>query len=280
MMSALIDRMGEWLNISYTMIWQYLLFTGIFYLIFYVWKNKTLWAAKIQQRYPKNKHVFREIAYSISTLFILGAIICFVVWANKKHLTLMYSPIDKYGYPYYFFSIILMLVVHDAYFYWTHRLLHWKPLFKRVHKIHHLSTNPTPFAAYAFHPIEAVVEMGIMPVIVFTIPHHISTISIFAIYSLLLNVGGHSGFEFFPKWVIRHKIFKWHNTATHHNLHHRFFKTNFGLYFNFWDKVMKTNHPEYETHFEQVVDQRTKGNLEGDLPSTMASISKSEKLTR
>lgn len=240
------------------MIVQYLLFTGLIYFIFYAWKSKKLWAYKIQQRYPENKHVLREIGYSISTLLILGGIIVMMVWGNKHHLTKTYSPIDKYGYGYYALSLLIMIVIHDTYFYWGHRLMHWKPIFKYVHKTHHLSINPTPFAAYAFHPVEALFQMGIAPLLVLTIPHHISVISIFASYSLLLNVGGHLGHEFFPKWVIHHKIFKWHNTATHHNMHHTNFKTNFGLYFNFWDAVMKTNHPHYENHFEQVVNQRGK----------------------
>jgi lathosterol oxidase len=238
------------------MIVQYLLFTGLIYLVFYVWKNKALWSAKIQQRYPKNKHIFREIRYSAYSLLILGVIIAFVVWANKHHLTQAYKPIDKYGWGYYALSLVIMIVIHDTYFYWGHRFLHWKPIFKYVHKTHHLSINPTPFAAYAFHPLEAIFEMGIVPVLVFTVPHHISAISVFAMYSLLLNIAAHVGYEFLPKGFARHKILKWHNTATHHNMHHTNFKTNFGLYFNFWDTLMKTNHPHYEEFFEELADRR------------------------
>ncbi|MDP9077872.1 MAG: hypothetical protein M3O71_10645 [Bacteroidota bacterium] len=39
-------------------------------------------------------------------------------------------------------------------------------------------------------------------------------------------------------------------------MHHRYVKYNFGIYFNFWDRVMKTNHPKYEENFEQVIVQR------------------------
>jgi Delta7-sterol 5-desaturase len=46
------------------------------------------------------------------------------------------------------------------------------------------------------------------------------------------------------------------NTATHHNMHHQLLKHNFGLYFNFWDRLMGTNHPEYEQRFEEIA-QRT-----------------------
>jgi lathosterol oxidase len=240
---------------------RYLLFTGTFYLFFYVWKNKRYWASKIQQRYPEKQHIFREIKYSFFTVLIFGAIIMLTVIAGMKGLTLVYAPVAKYGWFYYFFSIGLMILLHDTYFYWTHRLMHWKPIFKYVHKVHHLSTNPTPFAAYAFHPVEAVVEVGIIPLIAFTIPHHGTTIVIFGLYSLLLNVAGHLGYEVFPKGFASHKLFKWHNTSTHHNMHHRLVKCNYGLYFNFWDRVMHTNHPTYEASFDEVVAQREQGKL-------------------
>jgi lathosterol oxidase len=240
---------------------RYLLFAGLTYLFFYVWRNKHYWHAKIQQRYPEKKHIIREIFYSTTTILIFGLVIIMVTWAGSRGYTLRYQDINHYGYPYYFFSILLMIVVHDTYFYWTHRIMHWKPLFKYVHKVHHLSLNPTPFAAYAFHPLEAVVEIGIIPLIAFTIPHHTSAIMIFSLYSLLLNVAGHLGFELFPKGFATHRLFKWHNTSTHHNMHHRLVKCNYGLYFNLWDRLMKTNHPGYEEAFEKVVNIRNEAKL-------------------
>jgi sterol desaturase/sphingolipid hydroxylase (fatty acid hydroxylase superfamily) len=243
---------------------RYLVFASSFYLIFYVWKKKKFWYAKIQKRYPENKHIAREIINSSITIMIFGVVILLVKWAASRGLTRVYEPLNKYGYAYYVFSILVMIVLHDAYFYWTHRLMHWKPLFKHVHKTHHLSTNPTPFAAYAFHPFEALIEIGIIPLIAFTIPHHASAITVFALYALLLNVIGHLGFELFPKGFASHKILKWHNTSTHHNMHHRLVKCNYGLYFNFWDRVMKTNHPDYEESFDGVVKSREKAKLTND----------------
>jgi lathosterol oxidase len=240
---------------------RYLLFTGSFYLFFYVWKHKKYWYAKIQQRYPEKKHIINEIKYSVITMLIFGCVILLVIWAGKNGLTQVYKPINKYGYGWYFFSIILMIVLHDTYFYWTHRLMHWKPLFKLAHKTHHLSVNPTPFAAYAFHPVEALIEVGIIPLIAFTIPHHASAITVFSLYALLLNVIGHLGFELFPKGFASHRLFKWHNTSTHHNMHHRLVKCNYGLYFNFWDRVMHTNHPHYEESFNEVVEKREQGKM-------------------
>jgi len=241
-------------------IW-YPLYAGSFYLFFYVWRNKKYWYAKIQQQYPGKEHIIREIKYSLSTVLIFAVMVSLVVWGRKNGLTRFYEPMDKYGYTYYFFSIALMIFLHDTYFYWTHRLLHWKPLFKRVHKIHHLSVNPTPFAAYAFHPVEAIIEVSIIPLIAVTIPYDRSAFVIFAVYSLSLNVAGHLGYELFPKGFATHKLFKWHNTSTHHNMHHRLTKCNYGLYFNFWDRIMHTNHPHYEESFNEVVEKREQGEI-------------------
>lgn len=256
-----LTKAGEIARVLFNVSSRYFLFAGLFYLFFYVWKNKKYWYAKIQQRYPLNKHILREVFYSLVTMFIFGVIIILVMVAGKNGLTRVYADIGKYGYAYFFFSIVLMIFIHDTYFYWTHRLMHWKPLFKLAHKTHHLSTNPTPFAAYAFHPIEAVVEVGIIPLIAFTLPYHALALVIFSVYALLLNVTGHLGFELFPKGFTRHRLFKWHNTSTHHNMHHRLVKCNYGLYFNIWDRLMKTNHPGYDQNFDAVVEKREKNKL-------------------
>ncbi|MGL4598343.1 MAG: sterol desaturase family protein, partial [Bacteroidia bacterium] len=68
----------------------------------------------------------------------------------------------------------------------------------------------------------------------------------------------HLGYELFPRKFVRHGLFKWSNTSTHHNMHHRLVKCNYGLYFNFWDRILGTNHADYEKHFEEVVDGREK----------------------
>lgn len=258
--------------ILFKLTFRYLLFTGIAYFFFYVWRKKYYWASKIQQRYPENKHIVREILYSVSTILIFGVVVVAVTWAGFHGYTRFYAHISDRGWPYFIFSLVLMILLHDTYFYWTHRLMHWKPLFKRVHRTHHLSTNPTPFAAYAFHPIEAIVEIGIIPIIVFTIPHHSLAILAFSIYTLLLNVMGHLGFELFPKGFASHWLFKWHNTSTHHNMHHRLVKCNYGLYFNFWDRVMDTNHPDYEKTYDKVVDTREQAQLKKETKAENRNI--------
>ena len=241
---------------------RYFIIAGLTYFVFYIWLKERYHCAKIQWRYPENKHLRREIIYSMISMVISGLSAGIILWTDTHGYSLRYKNISDYGWFYYFFSIVVMIFMHDAYFYWTHRLMHWKPLFKHVHKIHHLSVNPSPFAAFAFHPVEGIVEAGIVPLIAFTLPHHLSAIIAFVTYSTLLNVMGHAGYEFFPKRFIRHWLFKWHNSSTHHNMHHSHVKYNFGLYFNFWDKAFGTNHKDYVAKFERVVTLRDEKELE------------------
>jgi lathosterol oxidase len=67
------------------------------------------------------------------------------------------------------------------------------------------------------------------------------------------------GFELFPSGFTTNKLTRWHNTSTHHNMHHKYFSCNYSLYFNVWDRLMGTNHAKYEETFEEVCERRAKG---------------------
>ncbi len=254
----------KWVNNSANLIVQYFVITGILFLVFFIWKRQYVESAKIQQKYPDNKQIKRELFYSFIFLLMAGTSVTLIVWLNKHGYTRAYKPIDKYGWGYYFASFFLMILVHDTYFYWTHRLMHWKVIFIHVHKLHHEFTNPTPFTSYAFNPIEGAIQLGVLYVIVFTIPHHSSVVTAFFGYALIVNLVFHTGYEFLPKWFVKHWALKWINTSVHHNLHHQNLKSNFGYYFNFWDAIMKTNNRRYNEHFEAIADRRTKAKVFDD----------------
>ena len=47
------------------------------------------------------------------------------------------------------------------------------------------------------------------------------------------------------------------NTPTNHIMHHEKMRGNYGLYFNIWDRLMGTNHRDYETRFREVTSRGT-----------------------
>jgi sterol desaturase/sphingolipid hydroxylase (fatty acid hydroxylase superfamily) len=55
----------------------------------------------------------------------------------------------------YFVAMMLLIpLVRDIHFYWVHRLLHWKPLYKAAHYLHHRNVNVGPWSGLSMHPIE------------------------------------------------------------------------------------------------------------------------------
>lgn len=232
---------------------RYFLLALIGFLVFYVlFRNKYLYK-KIQQRFPKNKDYAREIMYSIFTMavFSLVSSVLFTHPKIRPHTTL-YANISDYSLVYYFLVFPLMLIIHDTYFYFTHRLMHHKKIFNYVHLVHHQSTNPSPWAAYSFHPLEAFIEIGVLFVFVFTIPMHKTHLLIFFLFMIVYNVYGHLGYELYPKGFSKSKVGKWINTSINHNQHHQYFKGNYGLYFLFWDRMLGTIREDYDAKFEEV----------------------------
>jgi Delta7-sterol 5-desaturase len=153
-------------------------------------------------------------------------------------------------------EFIALFFIHDAYFYWMHRALHHRLVFKYVHKTHHQSVNPTPFAAFAFHPVEAFLETAFLIPIIIWCPLYIGTLIAFLLLSHLFNVVGHMGYEFFPRSAWTSAPGSWITTSTHHNLHHQHVASNYGLYWRMWDVLGGTMNPKTESEFKRVTAPR------------------------
>ncbi|CAN5306520.1 sterol desaturase family protein [soil metagenome] len=235
---------------------RYFLVAGIAFFIFYVLFKQKFQYKKLQQRYPDANDYLREIFYSVLTIFIFALVPLFILHypAIAKH-TFYYTDVATYGKLWFFIAFPLMFIIHDTYFYWTHRLMHHKRLFTYFHLVHHKSVNPSPWAAYAFHPLEAIVEAGIFIVFLFIMPVHKLHLLIFFFLMIVYNVYGHTGFELYPNGFNKHVIGKWINTSVNHNMHHQYFKGNYGLYFTWWDRLMNTLRPDYDTRFDEATSK-------------------------
>jgi len=231
---------------------RYVILASIGYLIFYVvWKRRFFYR-KIQLRLPDNVDYLREILYSGITTIIFAGIGYLVFATPFSQYTRVYWEISDFGIVYFIGSIVLMLLVHDTYFYWVHRWMHHKSVFRLVHRVHHLSTNPSPWAAMAFHPVESVIEGSVIALIAFLFPVHPLAIGIFLLIMMIYNVYGHLGYELYPKGFSRSQIGRWINTSVNHNMHHQHVNGNYGLYFLWWDRWMGTLQTSYEDTFEQI----------------------------
>lgn len=229
---------------------RYALFAGSAFLVFYVLGKQNFSKYKIQQRYPKTARILHEIQHSAYTALVFGLMGVGIYFLKSAGYTSIYTDVKEYGWWYLIGSFFFLTFLHDTYFYWTHRFMHHRNVFPLLHKVHHVSNNPTPWASLSFHPLEAIVEIGIVPIAILFIPFHPLVLFLFAIWSLFFNVMGHLGYELFPKGFVNHPIGRWLNTSTHHNMHHARSNCNYGLYYNFWDTMMGTNAPDYKEKFE------------------------------
>jgi sterol desaturase/sphingolipid hydroxylase (fatty acid hydroxylase superfamily) len=193
-----------------------------------------------------------ETLYSIRSLVVFGLVGGMIAFAIRSGWTRTYWQVEEYGWLWFVLSIKLMILLHDTYFYWTHRWMHHRRWFRAVHRVHHLSASPTPWAAYSFSVWEAFVQALIGPLVFLVMPVHPAAFGAFMAWQISFNVLGHCGHEIMPQWFMRSWLGRFVNSPTHHAMHHETFLANYGLYFNVWDRLMGTNHPAYEERFAQV----------------------------
>jgi sterol desaturase/sphingolipid hydroxylase (fatty acid hydroxylase superfamily) len=107
----------------------------------------------------------------------------------------------------------------------AHQALHYGPLYRNIHKLHHRYSAPFGLAAEFAHPLEILIlGMGTIggPLLYCYLTHnlHIVTVYIWIILRLYQAVDAHSGYDF--PWSL-HNIFPLWSGADHHDFHHMAF---------------------------------------------------------
>ncbi|HEX8388201.1 MAG TPA: sterol desaturase family protein [Sphingomonas sp.] len=215
--------------------------------------GRTPWRARrIQPRRASAADMRRELKASAVSIVVYAAVATPTFWLRANgHLPSM--RIEPQGVLHVAAYLGAMMVAHDTWFYWTHRLMHHRRLFRTFHRLHHRSTTPTPFAAYAFNATEAAVEALFFVLWINIVPTPWIAIFLFLALVMLRNVWGHSGVELMPAGFADHRFWGLFATTTHHDLHHGGgFDTNYALYFTWWDRMMGTEHPRYREIFREV----------------------------
>ncbi len=231
---------------------RYALGAGIVYVLINVALAGPLQARKIRTQSPGWDQMAREIAVSMRTVLIFAANGIAISVGAVLEILPIYTDLETYGWPWFIASIAVIVVAHDAWFYWTHRMMHHPALFRVFHRLHHRSHNPTPFTSYSFDTGEAIVNAIFLPLFVALIPMHPAALLIFVFHMMIRNALGHCGYEVFPADLQGRPIFRWLAGVTHHDQHHANARYNLGFYFTWWDRIMGTEHPEYLSEFARV----------------------------
>lgn len=154
--------------------------------------------------------------------------------------------------PVVFFAWLLILPVFtSSHFYFIHRLLHWPPLYRSVHRLHHRNIHIGPWSGMSMHPVEHVFYISSV-LIHFLIASH-PVIVLVHLYSRCLGPAfSHAGFE---KLVVGEKrVFD--AADFHHQLHHRHFECNYGTVDAPWDKWLGSFHDGTEEATKRIRMER------------------------
>lgn len=189
-----------------------------------------------------DRQIRREIGWSLASAAIYGVPAGIVAWGwQARGWTRIYE--DVHAYPLWWLpvSVLVYLLAHDSWFYWTHRAMHVPALFRTMHAVHHQSRPPTAWAAMAFHPWEALTGAIVIPALVFLVPIHVGMLLIVLSIMTVMGVTNHMGWELFPRAMWQGPLGGWLITASHHQHHHDAYGCNYGLYFRFWDRACGTD---------------------------------------
>ncbi|KAF0693563.1 Aste57867_15428 [Aphanomyces stellatus] len=129
-------------------------------------------------------------------------------------------------------------ILEDFYFYWIHRLLHHKSVYKHVHKLHHEYAAPFGITAEYAHPVETML-LGVGTFLgPFLLTRHLLTLWVWLAVRLVETIDDHSGYEL--PWAWSNFVPFWAGPV-HHDYHHEKFQDNYASVFTIWDYIFGTD---------------------------------------
>ncbi len=204
-----------------------------------------------------------DVILSVLSSGIFAICASLMTAAYSLGYTRLYLQPEHLGLWYLGASLVLVLILQDTYFYFTHRLSHHPKCYQWLHQGHHHSRRPTPWTAFAFDPAEAMIQAIYLIGVVMVIPMHLSVLVAVVIVMTLGALIHHFGLRLFQASAIGNWLGSWMVGPTHHGLHHRKFTVHYSLYFTFWDKLLGTQYIGYENVFSSSVSildtQKTSG---------------------
>lgn len=223
-----VNLKWDWIALMFlrNMVLMWIIFGG-HHLVFYMLrlhgnerKYHPQWMAVDNRRFLFRNQTFDNVFRScVSGCTIWTAYEVLYVWALANRwipfLSIREHPV--------WFALFFLLIPlwRETHFYLIHRLIHWRPLMLRVHRIHHLNPNPGPWTGMAMHPVEHLLYLSVV-LLHFIVPSHPIHFFFNSQLTALTPAFGHVGFEgplFRGKFV---------TGSYFHYLHHRFVSCNYG----------------------------------------------------
>jgi sterol desaturase/sphingolipid hydroxylase (fatty acid hydroxylase superfamily) len=226
---------------------RYVLVAGVSHLLLYRPGSAERPPGQPPLLHPTAISIRRDIVLSVLSAGVFALATLVLLSAHRHGLTRLYTTVldPVGGLAYGLASFGLVLVLQDAWFYFTHRLVHLPAVYPWMHRGHHRSRVPTPWTSFAFDPPEAALQALFLILLVTLIPLH--PITLIAVLSTMTiwAVVNHLGLERLPLAFPHHWLGRWLIGPSHHALHHRRPGAHFGLYFTHLDHLFGSEDPTY-----------------------------------
>ncbi len=147
-----------------------------------------------------------------------------------------------------FFLTPLWISFH---FYWIHRFLHWPPLYRVAHSLHHRNTNIGPWSGLSMHPIEHLLFFSSI-LIHWVVAAHPVLILFHMQHQALTAATSHAGFD----GLLMNDKNSLELGNFHHQMHHRYFECNYGTLEVPWDKYFGSYHDGTASSHEKFQKRR------------------------
>ncbi len=229
---------------------RYTVLSGAYHWFFLIHGRKRYRKRLLNEKLPDKKQMIKEIKWSgvSSLVFAVSGTIMVVMWQNGY--TSIYTDLHAFSLLYLPVSLIAAMLIHETYYYWLHRWMHKPKIYRLIHKVHHDSIKTSSWTSFSFHPVESILQALIIPLIIIFLPMHVVVLLFMLVLMTVSAIVNHAGIEVYSGTSTGIKSWRWLIGAVHHDLHHRQFRYNFGLYFTFWDRWMHTESPDFEIIFK------------------------------
>ena len=236
--------------------------------------NKRLTRYRIQSKSCSPKLVRRDFRQSLRSLITISAL--FAGGLTLRQMGIAPSPVSL-TFSNSILCILASFVLFDTWFYWMHRLVHQKGLYRPIHRWHHRTITPTVWSNNSDLAVDNLLLQSYWFFAPLVLP--IPTVLLIAhkAYDQITGMIGHAGYEY-GAGAMSAKPSPMIGT-TFHDQHHAHFNVNFATHFSAWDRLMGTLHPDYDrlvTSFPRSIPQPAPTTSASPQSSAGASTSKKQ----
>ena len=134
-------------------------------------------------------------------------------------------------------SLVFFIYLDDFLYYWMHRAMHSRWLYKNVHGWHHRIVTPWAITGHYMHPLEYGTTGAVALLGPLLLGSHVAVVWLWFCFRQWEAAEGHCGYEF--PWTPTH-LLPGNDGAVHHDVHHARVRGNYAGFLTIWDGVFGT----------------------------------------